>query len=382
MAAADRTQVVERIHASATPLVIAITGGGSGALSALLQLPGASATVLEAVVPYSAAALSDWLGGQPDQAASEATARTMAMAAFQRARRLSAADPRTLRGIGATASLATTRPKRGPHRIHVAWQSADRTVAISCELEKGARTRGEEEELATNLVLSAVAEACGVDAGSGERRVFGGCKEFPRREKHAPPEWTELLLGQRLVVYLSAQASQHTLVFPGAFHPVHAAHEKMAAIASQRYGAPVTWELSIANVDKPPLDFIEIADRLAGLAGRDVLLSRAPTFVEKAALFLGCTFVVGADTIVRIGETRYYGDDLLSRDAAVAAIAARGCRFLVFGRVVGGQFRALADLALPPALRALCEDVPESEYRDDISSTTIRASAIASDPRD
>ena len=61
------------------------------------------------------------------------------------------------------------RPKRGPHRVHVAWQSADATVAFSCELEKGERTRAEEERIATCLILDAVAEACGVDAAPLDR---------------------------------------------------------------------------------------------------------------------------------------------------------------------------------------------------------------------
>ena len=57
----------------------------------------------------------------------------------------------------------------------------------------------------------------------------------------------------------------------------------MAEIAAARCGAPVTLELSIANVDKPTLDFLEIDDRLAGLSDYPVLLTRAATFVEKAA---------------------------------------------------------------------------------------------------
>src|SRR5947207_4920383 len=108
---------------------MSVTGGGSGAIVALLQVPGASAVMLEAVVPYAATALHHWLGGAPDHYCSERTARAMAMASFQRARELSEADPFVLRGIGATASLASTRPKRGPHRVHVACQSADTTAA-------------------------------------------------------------------------------------------------------------------------------------------------------------------------------------------------------------------------------------------------------------
>src|SRR4051812_4177407 len=59
----ETRSLIERIHASGRPLVLAVTGGGSGCISALLQVPGASATVLEAVVPYAATALQQWLGG-------------------------------------------------------------------------------------------------------------------------------------------------------------------------------------------------------------------------------------------------------------------------------------------------------------------------------
>src|SRR5205823_7907670 len=84
--------LIEQIHKSGRQLVLAVTGGGSGAISALLQVPGASASVLEAIVPYAATALADWLGGRPDQYCSERTARAMAMAAVERARQLSNVD--------------------------------------------------------------------------------------------------------------------------------------------------------------------------------------------------------------------------------------------------------------------------------------------------
>ena len=59
-------------------------------------------------------------------------------------------------------------------------------------------------------------------------------------------------------------------------------------------------------------------------------------------------------------------------EAAIAEIAARGCRFLVFGRQVSGCFCTLADLSLPAELVALCDPVPENEFRSDISSTELR----------
>jgi nicotinamide mononucleotide (NMN) deamidase PncC len=369
----DQDNIVERIHSSGRELVLSITGGGSGAISALLEVPGASAAVLEANVPYSATALADWLGGTFDQASSEATARAMAMASFERARDLSATEPPALRGIGATASLATTRPKRGPHRVHVAWQSVNRTVVVSVELTKDMRSRAEEEAIARDLVLDAAADACGVEA---EPLVAADIRSrLVRREKQAPAAWSELLLGRRATVAMGQgpATSAPAVVFPGAFRPLHAGHVRMAEIAAARCGAPVTFELSITNVDKPPLDFIEIDERLAGLAGQPVLLTRAATFAEKAWRTPGAAFVVGADTIARIGEVRYYGDDDTRRDDAIATIAGQGCRFLVFGRLADGTFRSLAELDLPAGLRALCDEVPEAEFRDDVSSTELRA---------
>jgi hypothetical protein len=138
----------------------------------------------------------------------------------------------------------------------------------------------------------------------------------------------------------------------------------------------VAYELSITNVDKPPLDFIEIAKRTDALRELDnqatVLLTAAPTFHQKAALFAGCTFVVGADTLVRIGDPRYYDGGPSGCEAALGEIAARGCRFLVFGRVIDDRFRVLSDLAIPNSLRALCDEVPETEFREDVSSTELR----------
>ncbi|MEX0613280.1 MAG: CinA family protein [Pirellulales bacterium] len=369
--------VVEQIHASGKQLVLSVTGGGSSAISALLEVHGASASVLEAVVPYAAAALEQWLGAPPEHYCSERTARAMAMAAFERARVLTDADPRALRGIGATASLATTRPKRGPHRVHVAWQSAEVTAANSCELVKGERTRAEEEQLARQLILDAVAEACGVASLPLLDSSLHDCVQ--RRTQQAPATWTELLLGERDCIAVDGDhaAEETRILFPGAFNPLHSGHERMAALAAERYGAPVTIELSIINVDKPPLDFIEIADRLEQLGGRRVLLTRAATFVEKARLAPGCVFVVGVDTLWRIADLKYYSGDVARRDAAIAAIAEHECRFLVFGRTVEDRFTTLPEVAVPPALRALCDDVPETLFRQDISSTDLRDESLS-----
>jgi hypothetical protein len=196
-----------------------------------------------------------------------------------------------------------------------------------------------------------------------------------RREQRAPQEWSDLLLCNRnsvAVVPAGGVSASPIVLFPGAFNPLHKGHKRMADVAAERCGKPVMFELSVTNVDKPPLDFIEIADRLGQFPNERVLLTRAPTFVEKAEIAPGCVFVVGIDTLVRIGDPVYYHNDRTKRDAAIAAIRERGCRFLVFGRAVHGAFGHLSDFDVPPALRELCDEVREAEFRDDVSSTQLR----------
>ena len=365
-----QTLLVQEVHAAGTPLVLAVTGGGSGAISALLQQPGASRTVLEAVVPYAPTALATFLGGPPEQYCSERTARLMAMAAYRRARTLAPAGE--VLGVGATASLASDRTKRGPHRVYVAWQSSSTTATSHLELEKGARSRTEEEQIVAALVLNAVAAATGAH-GRLELPLRAGEQVQELLVQGAPDE-QELLAGTApLVVRGSASIDQlPRAVFSGAFHPLHVGHRRMADVAARILGCPVAFEISIENVDKPPLDFLEMQTRVRQFDPSDaVWLSVAPTFVKKSSLFPGCTFVVGADTVERIGQERYYGSPQ-AMEAAIAEIAARGCRFLVFGRAAGESFHTLDELRLPQSLAALCQGVLAADFREDISSTAIR----------
>lgn len=386
----QRRELIQALHAAPLQLVIAVTGGGSLAISDLLTIPGGSRNLLAAHVPYSELALKELLGKVPDQACSELTARQMAMAAFQQARAYVSHGASNAFGLACTASLASDRPKRGEHRIHAALQTADRTISWSLVLEKDKRTRAEEERLAADLLLSWLAEVVLEPAITPALPLNLLPSETLERRTHASrPLWPQLLLPELTVIagndgFLPAAARENLLVFPGSFAPWHAGHKEMAALAEARTGKPVYYELAVRNVDKPPLDFLEIDQRLRQFPDpARVLLTTAPTFADKARLFPRATFVVGADTIRRIGEPRYYNNQIAVMVRAIEAIAVAGCRFLVFGRVNSqGNFSTLDRLRLPAALAALCEEVPEVDYRCDLSSTELRAanSAAARNP--
>jgi hypothetical protein len=195
----------------------------------------------------------------------------------------------------------------------------------------------------------------------------------------APATWSALLLGEtRKTLAAPVVGAEGAAIFPGAFHPRHDGHRRMAAIAGEFLERRVEHEISLTNVDKPPLDFAEVASRASQFTADEPLwLTCAPTFAEKADLFPGAIFLVGADTLVRIAEDKYYGGSPTARDAALVHRAERRCRFLVFGRTVtppgeAPRFETTADMALPRVLAELCVQVPEAAFRQDISSTQLR----------
>ena len=53
---------IERIHECDVKIVLSVSGAGSKALSWLLEVPGASNSILEANVPYSEKSMSSFLG--------------------------------------------------------------------------------------------------------------------------------------------------------------------------------------------------------------------------------------------------------------------------------------------------------------------------------
>ncbi len=162
-------------------------------------------------------------------------------------------------------------------------------------------------------------------------------------------------------------------LFPGAFNPLHDGHRRMAGLATRMLDTITDFEISIFNVDKPPLELAEIERRLDQFGDdHSVWLTRAATFVDKSAIFPGTTFLVGADTVCRIADPKYYDRGPAGRDDAVHAIARRGCRFLVFGRAAEPGFMTLSKLTLPRELADICREVAELDFRVDVSSTDFR----------
>jgi hypothetical protein len=375
-------QLIPALHGSGRKAALAITGGGSGAVGELLRVPGGSRLLIEAQIPYDEQALAAFLGFAPAQACSADTATAMARTARARAATLAPAGA-DLVGLGATAALVSDRPRRGEHRFHIVFANAGGVAHCTCVLAKGRRDRAAEEDLVSRAIVLWLARACGVAAPSPQSLLDADehYAETVVVAGAAVDTIDRLLAGEhdRVTVQPDGQmmlsGPQPFVLFPGSFNPMHEGHVLLARVAEELRQQPLAFEISVTNVDKPPLAGETVRHRLSQFAWKSrVELTRAPTFLEKSRLFPGTTFVVGADTAERLFGPKYYGGDEARMHDALEEIANAGSSFLVAVRIdAAGRVRALNDIPLPRRYADLFTEIPEHRFRVDTSSSEIRA---------
>ena len=375
-------QLISTVHGSGRKAALAITGGGSGAIGELLRVPGGSRLLIEAQVPYDALALETFLGFAPEQACSADTAIAMALSVRAHAARLVPADT-DLVGLGATAALVSDRPRRGEHRFHIACANSAGIAHCTGVLAKGRRDRAAEEDLVSGAIVLFLARACGVAAPS-PRSLLDADEPFAETVVANIDTIDQLLAGalDRVTAQPDGQlmlsAPPPPVLMPGSFNPLHSGHVLLARVAEEIRQQPLAFEISVTNVDKPPLARETVRHRLTQFAWKSpVELTRAPTFLEKSRLFPKATFVIGADTAERLVAPKYYGDDEDQMHGALEEIGSSGGNFLVAVRVdAAARVRTLSDILVPRRYADLFSEIPEHRFRLDTSSSEIRAQAV------
>lgn len=411
--------LVDKLHKLPSKAVLFVTGGGLEIFPMLTHRGGGSATLLSGLIPYTQDETFGLLGFKPAKLVSEETTRHMAMVAYRRANSLVPLKERKpvaawisdkqypAVGVAANMVLQKTPDERigREHTIYVAIQTDKKTVALTLHLNDSAKrmksnvaelVRVWEEKIAARMILNAIAEAFESD----DRVSLGyGLDELVERKESTlrSSYFRPLLLGElnRLVwnidngVPAELSGAEEAwcspdgnvvprYLVPGSFNPFHEGHQIMAKMStnSDEFQSSADYELSITNVDKPPLDLIEIEKRLRTFTGNcRVWLTNAPTFVEKAEIFCGGDpgsgniriFAVGYDTALRICDPKYAGDI----EQVCEVFQKNNIRFFVFGREQNGVYRSGLD-EFPECFRKLATamDTP-LEYRG-LSSSEIR----------
>lgn len=358
-------------------LVLYITGGGSRAISLLLENGGASKYLLEAYVPYSNEAL-ERLIGPTSKSVSASTAELMAFAAYRKAKLASREEKNSVPvGIGCTASLSKDNQREG--RFNGAYVYLVKPLGVQewkVEFHSDAPRIEQENELAQIIVDIAFGKLKPENTLTRKLTVRSSSSLYmPIRERED-------------VLFLADVAIETPikLVLPGSFNPIHDGHIGMMRIAQEMTGLQGVYEISAANRDKDPITITDMADRVHAIAraGGKAILTNAKLFKDKYKLLrnnghIEVTFAIGSDTFSRLAnDTAKEGFNF--RCEFQRALIAGSVKFIVFGRrfvgahgsvhSTGKEFIPAGDLG-----RVFLEAstfVPEEIFSSNISSTEIR----------
>ncbi|MBI4433954.1 hypothetical protein HY632_04205 [Candidatus Uhrbacteria bacterium] len=393
---------VRELHAKPHKVVVFHTGAGAGIPQLLWAPPPASATILESRFTYVQASTDAAIGRKLEKYCEREAAIALAVAAYTHGRALLEGTPQAddpVIGLGLTAAVRSAEIKRGEHRVHIATKGEKRISVVTVTLQKGNLTRIGEGRLCDLLGLNTILRAAGIadvplnaalgmtatpafgDRGDGRRvltldliGILGGATANPDLFAR-PVLWPDDRRGT-----LDELHPDRHILFPGSFNPKHPGHDGIAIATERATGKTVVAAITQHHPQKGPISVDELLRRAQQFAWERpvVLTEHGSLYIDKARMFPGFAFAIGADALLGLLNPKYYGS--ASRlTATLEEFGALGTRFYVTGRVHEGTFMT-AEQAITACAAAETLDLRHLlgtlflpvTGRWDVSSTHIR----------
>ena len=394
-----RNAKILRLHASPHQAVIYATGAGTGIVDLLWQVPGSSATILDAQIPYDPGATQDALGHTPKHYCSMEVAVEFASAAYARAQELASRRGefhRPVIGLGMTAAVASETHRHRGDRVFVAVRTADE-IAVAYVVFPHKLSRKEQGKICDLIGVNMIMWAYGDDKSQEALEFRQICMWRCRIEsghfkvmRWRPDRYTfhpsvlkvpvlnpDTLFEKPFIT--KDGACQHAegldpktdVLFFMSANPLHFGHEMVAKQMTNVFGKRVIMAVTASHPDKGTVSNEELIQRTRQFWWKwPVLLSRDPgLFIDKARLYPRFDMMIGADAMMGILNPKYYGgyDELVN---VLAEFRKLGTTFYVAGREVDGVWRHQANISIPEGYRDLFMPV---QGRWDISSTQMRS---------
>jgi len=357
-----------------------VTGGALSYLEYLGITYGLSNTLTSAYVPYSCEATQEKIGSITSYV-SDDVAKKLADKSLQECQSFLTTSVNTIvklnmlynaTGIGVTCSLVSGKNgkpvwKRGEHRMIACISTCDKYIIFSLTLYKGDnekmkhfRSRQEEDNLCGKLIVCICAYKCGI-FNNDTLMTFMYQNGLDPKDTLviSSPEIKkpidQLLSGDVKNVLCLPQSNGIMQMIPnvdlsilgkytenkpvikmlsGSFNPLHDGHLAMLKnISSTEEGL---FELSIFNVDKPPIDKDNINSRLVHFIthSQPIIVTNAPRYIDKAKMFPGIVHMIGVDTAFRLVDPKYTNNNIDRMTQLLLNMTDEGTRFNVFPRTI------------------------------------------------
>ncbi len=364
-------EIYDAIHNSPTKFAMILAGGGFGVLGTISKFGGSSASVIDAYVTQDVQKTQEILGGKVDKLVSAEVARKLAALSYKNASHMCDVPL----GIASTCVLQRV-PSERPGRLHgyyVSIQTPDEMIEYTLEYIgdeyfdglSPERIREVEEQIAERMILNAILEGSGLDyrvslfmksdyadnvnvdldekvvvRRSTIQNKLPGIINYLRTDYNPGNEPVYVVNVGRNgfsatvvddITEIDEFRMNNCTLFSGSFNPIHKghldtfkAHKESTAFKVYKDVVgylPAIFEMSLANVDKAPVDLINLQERLAymhDVISNDpdmpdrvsILLTQSPKFEDKLNLFKNSDyrvgFLVGYDTYERLFDQKYY----------------------------------------------------------------------------